>query len=155
MTKHVYPAANLIKLLLSATLLLVGANASAQRSERFGPYELHYNVVNSTFIDAKVASQYGIARGRRRAIVNFSLREHLDNGEAIPRAMTLEGTSWDLTGQRLEFDFLEVREGPAIYYIGQFKFLNREWRHFNLEFAPEGSERSYSFEYKQQMYVNE
>lgn len=140
---------------LCSILLVASANASAQRSERFGPYELHYNVVNSTFIEAKVAAQYGIARGRRRAIVNFSVREHLESGETISRAMTLDGASWDLTGQRVNFDFLEVREGPAIYYIGQFKFLNREWRHFSLDFTPEGSDRSYTFEYKQQMYVNE
>ena len=147
--------ARLCQTLLISAAVLVTASANAQRSERFGPYELHYNVVNSTVIEAEVAAQYGIARGRRRAIVNFSLREHLDTGDAVSRAMNLEGESWDLTGQRVNFDFLEVREGPAIYYIGQFKFLNREWRHFSLEFQPEGSEQSYTFEYKQQMYVNE
>ncbi len=140
---------------LALMVLLCGARAHAQLSERFGPYELHYSVVNTTFLEPAVASQYGITRGDRRAILNLSLREHLPDGTTVARTMELEGASWDLTEQRINFDFLEVREGPAIYYIGQFKFLNREWRYFNARFKPEGGEEFFEYEFKHQMYRNE
>ncbi|MEL7047156.1 MAG: DUF4426 domain-containing protein, partial [Pseudomonadota bacterium] len=52
---------------LAATwLLLTAPSALGQLSERFGPYELHYSVVNTTFLEPEVAAEYGIARGRRR-----------------------------------------------------------------------------------------
>lgn len=136
-------------------LALVPIAAQAQLSERFGPYELHYSVVNTTFLDPTVAAQYDIARGKRRAILNLSLREHLDDGSTVAREMVLDGRSWDLTQQQINFDFQEVREGPAIYYIGQFKFLNREWRFFNTTFRAAGSTQEFDFEFKHQMYTNE
>lgn len=129
--------------------------AQAQLSERYGDYELHYSVVNTTFLEPAVAAQYGLARGSRRAIINLSLREHLEDGSTVAREMSLEGRSWDLTQAQVNFDFVEVREGPALYYIGEFKFINREWRFFEINFAPEGSEETLSLEFKQQMYIND
>ncbi|WP_439106467.1 DUF4426 domain-containing protein [Congregibacter sp.] len=140
---------------LGVFCLLISGSAQAQLSERFGPYELHYSVVNTTFIEPAVADQYGLARGSRRAIINLSLREHLEDGSTVAREMDLQGRSWDLTQAQVNFDFIEVREGPALYYIGEFKFINREWRFFELNFTPEGSEEAFSFELKKQMYIND
>lgn len=130
-------------------------SAQAQLSERYGDYELHYSVVNTTFLEPAVAAQYGLARGSRRAIINLSLREHLEDGSTVAREMSLEGRSWDLTQAQVNFDFVEVREGPALYYIGEFKFINREWRFFEINFSPDGSEEALSLEFKQQMYIND
>ncbi|WOJ97512.1 DUF4426 domain-containing protein [Congregibacter brevis] len=135
--------------------LFVVAPVQAQLSERFGDYELHYSVVNTTFIEPEIAAQYGLARGSRRAIINLSLREHLEDGSTVAREMDLDGRSWDLTQAQVNFDFVEVREGPAIYYIGEFKFINREWRFFEFDFTPSGSDEVLNFEFKQQMYIND
>ena len=67
-----------LRTLLVPLVLLLCSPASGQQSETFGPYELHYSVVNTTFIDAKVAATYGITRGKKRAILNLSVREQLD-----------------------------------------------------------------------------
>ncbi len=140
---------------LAAVMLLLAVTVEAQLSERFGPYELHYSVVNTTFLEPAVAAQYDITRGKRRAIINLSLREHLDDGSTVARPMAIEGLSWDLTEQQVNFDFMEIREGPAIYYIGEFKFLNREWRYFEVDFVPEGDEESLNFKFRHQMYTND
>jgi hypothetical protein len=144
-----------LTLLLFFAGLLVSGASQAQRSELFGAYELHYSIVNTTFLEPAVAAQYGIARGKRRAIINLSLREHLEDGSTVARPMELGGESWDLTQQVINFDFQEVREGPAIYYIGEFKFLNMEWRFFKVRFRAAGTQTFYTHEFKQQMYVNE
>lgn len=133
----------------------VASGAQAQLSERFGPFELHYSVVNSTFIEPSVAAEYGLRRGRRRAILNLSLREHLDDGTTVARRMDLDGSSRDLTAQSITFDFIEVQEGPAIYYIGEFKFINREYRFFDVTFNAKGDTRRYEFNYKKQLYIND
>lgn len=127
--------------------------AGAQQSERFGPFELHYSVVNTTFLEPRVAAAYGITRGEKRAIVNLAVREHLDGGGTEARGMLLKGRTWDLI-QNQFLEFQEIREGPAIYYIAEFKFINEEWRFFEVDFRPEGADRTYTFKFKHQLYIN-
>jgi Domain of unknown function (DUF4426) len=143
--------------LLIVLLAIATPHAWAQQSERFGPYELHYSVVNTTFLEPSVAANYGITRGKKRAILNLAVREHVEGSTAAggtePASMLLQGKTWDLiTGQPLEFQ--EVREGPAIYYIAQFKFINEEWRFFEIDFRPEGADKTYTFKFKHQVYIH-
>ena len=126
--------------------------ALAQQSETFGPFELHYSVVNTTFLQPEVAATYGITRGEKRAILNLAVRENLADGSA-PRAMTLQGRTRDLI-QSQTLEFQEIREGEAIYYIAEFSFINEEWRFFEVDFRPEGAQQTYTFNFKQQLYIN-
>ena len=141
---------------LFATLLVITAlhvtPASAQQSETFGPYELHYSVVNTTFIEPEVAATYGITRGKDRAILNLSVREHLPGGGDIGRPMQLKGSTRDLLQKQETLDFMEVKEGPAIYYIAEVTFLNEEHRFFEVHFRPEGASETYTFKLKHKMY---
>ena len=141
--------------ILLACLCLLGQplSASAQQSERFGPFELHYSVVNTTFLEPEVAASYGITRGEKRAILNLSVREHLPDGGTEARGMLLKGRTWDLI-QNQFLEFQEVREGPAIYYIAEFKFINEEWRFFEVDFRPEGADETFTFKFKHQLYIN-
>ena len=139
--------------LVFAVLLLTTPVAQAQQSERFGPFELHYTVVNTTFLEPRVAATYGIVRGDQRAILNLAVREHLgDTTEARP--MLLQGRTRDLVQRSETLEFQEVREGPAIYYIAEFEFLNEEWRYFEIDFRPEGADQTYTFKFKHQVYIN-
>tara|TARA_R110000823_G_scaffold119998_23_gene244640 strand:+ start:15474 stop:15920 length:447 start_codon:yes stop_codon:yes gene_type:complete len=138
-------------LLLALLLPLQGV---AQQSKMFGPYELHYSVLNSTFIAPEIAQRYGITRGDKRGIVNLAVREHGSDGAGtIGRPMLLKGRTWDLI-QNQTLEFQEVREGAAVYYIAEFKFINEEWRFFELHFRPEGAEQTYTFQFKHQLYTD-
>ncbi len=141
---------------LAVFLLTFAQSGQAQQSEMFGPYELHYSVVNTTFLSPEIAATYGITRGEKRAILNLSVREHLsektaDRTEA--RAMILKGKTWDLI-QNQTLEFQQIKEGPATYYIAEFKFINEEWRFFEVHFRPQGAEKTYTFELKHQLYIN-
>ncbi len=135
-------------------LALLPVLSLAQNSERFGDYELHYSVVNTTFLDPKVASAYGITRGENRAIINLALRETTGDGGSTARAMLLEGKVRDLLQSRHPLDFKEIREQESIYYIAEFRFINEEWRFFDIEFRPEGSDKTYSHSFKRQLYFD-
>lgn len=137
---------------LFAITALQVAPTSAQQSQTFGPYELHYSVVNTTFIEPKVAATYGITRGKDRAILNLSVREQLAEGGDIARPMQLKGATWDLMQKQEVLDFQEVQEGPAIYYIAEIRFLDEEHRFFEIYFRPEGAIETYTFELKHKMY---
>jgi hypothetical protein len=133
-------------------IALFAAGAYAQQSEMFGPFELHYSVVNTTFLEPEVAANYGITRGKKRAILNLAVREHVAGGTKA-RTMLIKGRTWDLI-QNQFLEFQEVREGQAIYYIAEFKFINEEWRFFEVDFRPEGADETYTFKFKHQLYIN-
>jgi hypothetical protein len=133
-------------------LLLSAVTAQGQQSQRFGPYELFYSVVNTTFLEPGVAANYGITRGKKKAILNLAVREHVEGGTEA-RSMILKGRTWDLI-QNQFLEFKQVREGPAIYYIGEFSFINEEWRFFEVDFRPEGATETYTFKHKHQLYIN-
>lgn len=134
---------------------LAVTQALGQQSERFGDFELHYSVVNTTFLQPEVAAAYGITRGKRHAIINLSLQKHEDGAiTTTATPMKLQGFTSDLMQRQQVLEFREIREGDAIYYIASFKFINEDWHNFNIDFLPEGAERSYSFEFKQQLYIN-
>ena len=52
--------------LLPLLCLLLPGISQAQQSKMFGPFELHYSVVNTTFLSPEVASAYGITRAAMR-----------------------------------------------------------------------------------------
>ncbi len=138
---------------LLTVLLCISGQARAQQSEMFGPFELHYSVVNTTFIQPKIAAAYGITRGKKHAFLNLAVREHLADGGTEARTMQLKGRTWDLI-QNQFLEFKEIREGEAIYYIAQFKFINEEWRFFEMDFRPEGADQTYTFKFKHQLYIH-
>jgi len=139
--------------LASFLLLLVSSHAVfAQQSEQFDAFELFYSVVNTTFLAPEVAATYSIKRGKKNAILNLAVREHVEVGSE-PRPMLLQGKTWDLIqGEPLEFQ--EIREGEAIYYIAEFAFINEEWRFFEIDFRPEGASQSYTFKFKHQLHIH-
>lgn len=141
-----------IRVLLITSLLAFAGHTYAQQSEMFGPFELHYSVVNTTFLDPKVAATYNITRGEKRAILNLAVREHVAAGTEA-RTMLIKGKTWDLI-QNQALTFKEIREGQAIYYIAEFKFINEEWRFFEIDFRPAGSDQTYTYKFKHQLYIN-
>ena len=136
--------------LLLALLITVVPDVQAQQSERFDQFELHRSVVYTTFLTPEIAAEYGIARGKYKAILTLSVRD-VEAGEIAGRPMIITGETWDLIrGDPLEFK--EIREGPATYYIADFTFIDREWRFFEFDFQPEGSEKVYRYKFKTQLW---
>ena len=136
--------------LLLALLITVVPVAQAQQSEQFDQFELHRSVVYTTFLTPEIAAEYGIARGKYTAILTLSVRD-VEAGEIAGRPMIITGETWDLIrGDPLEFK--EIREGPATYYIADFTFIDREWRFFEFDFQPEGSEKVYRYKFKTQLW---
>jgi hypothetical protein len=138
--------------LVLLALLLLSPLAAAE-SVIFGEFEVHYSVVNSTFIDPAIASRYQIVRGSERAFINIAVRKRLPDGSDTAASARLEGRTWDLF-QNQFLEFREIREGRAIYYIADFEFSDGELRFFNITLLPEGAERSKQLKFQHKVYVD-
>jgi hypothetical protein len=142
----------LVRLVLLIICTAAG-QAQAQQSERYGPFEVHYSVVNTTFLDPATAARYNIVRGKDKAILNIAVREHRGDGSTVARRARVEGRTWDLF-QNQFFEFREIEESEAIYYIGEFEFSDKELRFFTINLLPEGAQRSYELKFQHKLYAD-
>ena len=140
---------------LASTALALLALASPVRAETTpcGNYTVHHIAVNSTFIQPEIAEQYGIVRASRSAFLNISVQRNETGGKTTPTTARLSGGRTNLMQQSSDIAFKEVREGEAIYYIGQFEFSNAELLRFRVEVQPEGSARACLLEWTTTLYA--
>lgn len=134
---------------LAFTLLALGPTgpALAERMQSFGQHEAHYSLVPTTLLAAAVAADYGISRGRDRALLNVSI---LDAG-GHPVQAQVSGTVKDLLGQQREIAFREIVEGEAVYYLAEIRHSDREVLRFAIDIETAGGE-THQLTFQQKMY---
>ena len=126
-------------------LALATAPGHAEQRQSFGGWDVHYVVLPTGFLKPDIAAQYGITRGRDRALVNISV---LDPA-GVPRKVTIEGTVKNLLGQLLPLTFREVTEGEAVYYLAAVKHTHEEVLRFEILLsAPEAPLMQLKFQQK-------
>lgn len=143
----------LSRLLLFLALLGLSGVVSAE-SKDFGDYTVHYIAVNSTFISPEIAAQYGIVRSARRAFLNIAVLRNNADGSTTPVTAVISGGKRNLMQQASAIPFEEIREGTAIYYIGQFDFSNAETLRFGIDVQPGGSGPVRQIEWTTQLYAD-
>lgn len=120
--------------LLSGCLVvfsLGGSMANAQ-SVSSGDITVHYSAVPTTMLSADVARQYGITRSAQRVLVNIAVRKGQPGADAaVPSQVTVTVTN--LNGQRQSLQMREVKEGEAVYYLGETRVSGHETLDFEAE----------------------
>lgn len=130
--------------------LLLAIPAFAERKQSAGEYEVHYNVFNSGFLQPDIAAAAGLTRSKTQGVMNIAV---LKAGK--PVAAQVNGTMHNLLSQRHELKFRQLKEGEAIYYLGQFPIESRETLRFNVSVHPEGGAAPINIEFTQEMFPDE
>lgn len=116
-------------------LLALPFGATAERVKRFDGYEVHYNVVRTDFLTPAVAKSYGINRSSTRGLLTVSVLKYDGKGSlAVPSAVS--AYSVNLNSQLNTIAMREIREGKAVYYIGEFRVSPPETLKFGIEAKP-------------------
>ena len=138
--------------LAAALMLLASGLVPAQQAERFGPYEVHYNTLNTNLLTPEIARVYGIQRAGTRALLNITVL-HRDGNRPVPAEVTVSATN--LTSQRRTIDMRQVRDQDAIYQLGTFRVRDEETLTFGVEVQPEGRVGPpFTFSFRQQFYTD-
>ncbi len=151
----------LFKKILFSTfaMLALTSYAMAERSLKTNDgYVIHYNAVNNDFLNPETAKTYQITRSKYRAFLMVSVKTDDKKSQAVHAKVTAEAAD-SLTGQLLKtFKMREIVEGSAdskaIYYIGDFRFSNKERLTFTVRVDSEYRSSEYAFEFAQQFFVN-
>ena len=136
-----------LPLLLLASCLILPTDTWAEQQITFGDYQVHYIVLPTTDLNAKVADKYNLPRGRDRALVNISV---LDKS-GTPVGARVHGSSENLLGQRQQLSFTEVAEGTAIYYLALLRHADEEYHRVAIDVELPNGELG-ELRFKQQMY---
>jgi hypothetical protein len=135
-----------------AGVLIFAASAAQAESQDFGNYTVHYIAVGTTFLTPAIAQQYNIVRSNRRAFLNIAVIRNNPDGSTTPVPASVMGGKSNLLQQSSDIEFAEIREGDAVYYIGQFDFSNAEIIRFNVNVQPEMQGEIHEIEWSTQLY---
>lgn len=136
--------------LLLVFALLLAVPAQAERSTAYGSHKVHYIAYNSTFLDPEVASRYEINRAKNRGVINVSVQA----GDVVAEGVVAEitGTVTNLMHQIKTLQLREIREGKAIYYVGDFNFDDEDVLTFKLKVNVKGEPRPLEFDWQQKFW---
>ena len=135
-----------IRLFMSFSLLF-GSISSAENMKKIGPLDVHYIAINSTFLTPEIATSYGITRSKINALINISVLDNTIKGKPA-KSVTLSGRATNLLGQSKELEFVEVKEGDAIYYLAELNFSHEEIFKFNIQIFDGSEAKTLKFQHK-------
>ncbi len=135
-------------------ILFLFSNQLLANEHRVGEYTVHYNLLNSSFIQPKIATQYGIKRSKNIGMLNISVIKESDNGAKAAVVSNIFGHGASLAGQVKSLAFKEIKEAEAIYYIATFPISDRERLSFDLQVQPEKVGKLIPLKFKEQVYVD-
>lgn len=109
------------RLLAALCLCTVAAGAHAEISQKFGPLEIHYNALTTDELQPEVARAYKIERSKTRGLVTISVLKQNEVGVPTPVPAKLSVYVTNLNQQLANIEMREIKEGTAIYYLGEFR----------------------------------
>lgn len=109
------------RLLAAVCLYSITVLAHAEISQTFGPLEIHYNALTTNELTPEIARAYKIERSKTRGMVTMSVLKKNGSGVSTPVPAKLSVYVTNLNQQLANVDMREVKEGTAIYYLGEFR----------------------------------
>ena len=143
-------------LIFLSSFFLVSFSFAEQHS--VDDYTVHYNLLNSSFIEAAVATQYGIKRSKNIGLLNISVmkksEKNPNTGTGMAVISNIFGHGASLAGQVKSLAFKEIKEADAIYYIATFPINNGERLSFDLQVQPEKVGKLIPLKFKEQVFID-
>lgn len=140
---------------LGACLLCVlSFTAVAENSTSSGGYTIHHNALSTDTLTPDIAKSYKIVRSRYRGLLNVSVIQDQPGAIGKPVSARIEAKAVNLAGQLRNLGMREIREGAAIYYLGEFPISDREILQFSLLVTPAGEQRPIQANLRQQFFID-
>jgi len=109
------------RLFAALCLCSIAVAAHAEISQKFGPLEIHYNALTTDDLLPEVARAYKIERSKTRGLVTMSVLKQNKVGVPTPVAAKIAVYATNLNQQLAHVTMREIKEGTAIYYLGEFR----------------------------------
>ena len=138
----------LMSLFLSFPQGSLADNGSRETEFQFRDYTVHYNTFPSMSLDPKIAKVVGIKRAPYCSVLTIAVKKH-GQAQAISSSKAkISGNAYNLIGQIRAIKLREIKDGNAIYYVGDFTALDQENLKFKIFVRPEGESVSQELEFE-------
>jgi hypothetical protein len=105
-------------------------SALAEQYKTLGDWDVHYMVINTSFLTPDVARNYGLQRSKYQGLVNISV---LNSDSKEAQNVDVSGSAVNLLGTKKTLEFRKVEEGDAIYYLAVLPFRHQEKYRFAID----------------------
>jgi hypothetical protein len=139
--------------LFAVALWLLAGPAAAENSTKADGFTIHHNVITTDMLTPEVSRAYRIPRSRNRGMLNVSVIKDEKDSTGTPVAADVRAWSINYLGQQRPIAVREIREGEAIYYIGDFLVKHGETLTFGIEVRPAGESSTQSARWSQDFYT--
>lgn len=120
----------------------------------FGDYTLQYSAITTDTLTPEIARSYNIQRSASRGLMTISVLKKQDGAPSVPVAAKVDAQAVNMTGQFKDMKVREVRDGPAIYYIGDVSVSDEETLVFTVNATPEGGTSPLSVRFQREYYAD-
>ena len=120
----------------------------------FGDYTVHFNALVTDQLSEQIAREYGIVRSESRIMLNVSILRKQQSGMDLPVAGAVAASAINLNGQLRGMAMREIREGEAIYYIGELAITDAETLIFTIDVTPQAEASRFTVRFKKQFFVD-
>lgn len=138
---------------LFAVLVTLPGVSSAENSQDFGDYVVHFNALNTNYLPPAVTREYGLKRSKNRGMINVAVLRKVMGTAGKPVEAKIDASATNLTGQKRDIALREVREGNAIYYIGDFPISHEETLRFTLHVKPDDNVEAHEVKFSHQFFT--
>lgn len=108
-------------LLAILTMCAMTGFAHAEKAQKFGNLEIHYNALTTDDLLPEVARAYKIERSKTRGLLTISVLKKNEMGVRVPVPAKISILVTNMTQQLSPLTMREIKEGAAVYYLAEFR----------------------------------
>jgi hypothetical protein len=128
---------------------------ATEGSKDFGDYVIYFNAMNTDQLKPEIAREYEIVRSKSRAMLSVSIHKKGENGQTSAVTGAVAASAVNLNGQLKTMTLREIKEGDAIYYIGELAITDGEVLIYTIDVTPTNDPSRYTVRFKKQFFVDE
>lgn len=129
--------------------LLLPSVSQAEQKKTLGQWDVHYIVLDTTFLSPEIAKANQIVRSKYNALVNISV---LDKDTQEAQNLSVTGSARNLLGNKKDLSFKKVVDGKAIYYLAVLSHDHKERFRFEVNIQQGNTQEVLKFQ--EELYVN-
>ena len=132
-----------------------GVLPAIEGSKDFGDYIVFFNALNTDQLKPEVAREYEIVRSKSRAMLSVSIHKKGENGQTTAVTGAVTASAANLNGQFKNMTLREIKEGEAIYYIGELPITDGEILVYTIDVTPSNDPSRFTVRFKKQFFVED
>jgi hypothetical protein len=130
----------------------VAVMPGTESAKDFGDYVVHFNALKTDQLTPEIAHQYGIVRSKNRAMLNVSIIKKAEGTLGPGVTGSVSASAINLTGQLKVMSMREIKEGTAVYYIGETPITDGETLIFTVDVTPINEASRFTLRFKKQFF---